>query len=44
FRSLIRAAASKEERQELSNLRAVKMLMNGFNSDLDIAFDNLKLA
>ena len=44
FRSLIRAAASKEERQELSNLRAVKMLMNGFNSDLDIAFHNLKLA
>lgn len=44
FRSLIRAAASKEERQELSELRTVKMLMNGFNSDLDIAFQNLELA
>ncbi|EBG4516833.1 transcriptional regulator [Salmonella enterica] len=44
FRSLIRAAASKEERQELSNLRTVKMLMNGFNSDLDIAFENLSLS
>lgn len=44
FRSLIRAAASKEERQELSNLRTVKMLMNGFNSDLDVAFQNLELA
>lgn len=42
LRSLIRSAESKEERQELSNLRAVKMLMNGFNSDLDIAFENLK--
>ncbi|EMK8419709.1 transcriptional regulator [Shigella sonnei] len=44
FRSLIRSAASVEERQELSNLRAVKMLMNGFNADLDVAFENLKLA
>ncbi|WP_048797391.1 MULTISPECIES: StbB family protein [Serratia] len=44
FRALIRAAASKEERQELSNTRAVKMLMNGFNSDLDIAFGNLNLS
>lgn len=44
FRALIRAAASKEERQELSNLRTVKMLMNGFNSDLDVAFENLALA
>lgn len=44
FRSLIRSAGSKEERQELSNYRAVKMLMNGFNSDLDIAFDALKLS
>lgn len=44
FRSLIRSAGSKEERQELSNYRAVKMLMNGFNSDLDIAFDVLKLS
>lgn len=43
FRSLIRSATSKEERQELSNLRTVKMLMNGFNSDLDIAFENLAL-
>lgn len=44
LRSLIRSAASVEERQELSNLRAVKMLMNGFNADLDVAFENLKLA
>jgi hypothetical protein len=44
FRTLIRSATSKEERQELSNLRTVKMLMNGFNSDLDIAFSNLNLA
>lgn len=44
FKTLIRSASSKEERQELSNSRAVKMLMNGFNSDLDIAFDNLKLS
>lgn len=44
FRALIRQAASAEERQELSNVRAVKMLMNGFNSDLDIAFSNLNLA
>lgn len=44
FRSLIRATTSKEERAELSNLRTVKMLMNGFNSDLDIAFKNLNLA
>lgn len=44
FRTLIRAAGSKEERQELSNLRTVKMLMNGFNSDLDVAFQNLELA
>ncbi|MGK3116058.1 StbB family protein [Candidatus Pantoea formicae] len=44
FRSLIRNAASPEERQELSNIRAAKMLMNGFNSDLDIAFSNLNLA
>ena len=43
FRSLIRSASSKEERQDLSNLRAVKMLMNGFNSDLDVAFRNLNL-
>ena len=43
FRALIRAAGSKEERQELSNLRTVKMLMNGFNSDLDVAFQNLNL-
>jgi hypothetical protein len=43
FRTLIRAAESKEERQELSNLRTVKMLMNGFNSDLDVAFQNLNL-
>ena len=43
FRSLIRSASSKEERQDLSNLRAVKMLMNGFNSDLDVAFKNLNL-
>lgn len=43
FRTLIRTAESREERQYLSNLRTVKMLMNGFNSDLDIAFDNLKL-
>mgnify|MGYP001176704069 CR=1 FL=1 len=42
LRSLIRSAESNEARQELSNLRAVKMLMNGFNSDLDIAFENLK--
>ncbi|ECB4946535.1 transcriptional regulator, partial [Salmonella enterica subsp. enterica serovar Reading] len=39
----IRSASSKEERQDLSNLRAVKMLMNGFNSDLDVAFKNLNL-
>ncbi len=44
LRTLIRSAASVEERQELSNLRAVKMLMNGFNADLDVAFENLKLA
>lgn len=44
FRNLIRSAESKEIRQELSNLRTVKMLMNGFNSDLDIAFKNLDLA
>lgn len=44
FRSLIRATTSKEERTQLSNLRTVKMLMNGFNSDLDIAFKNLNLA
>ncbi|ARF52103.1 StbB family protein [Pantoea stewartii] len=44
FRSLIRSAESKETRQELSNLRTVKMLMNGFNSDLDIAFKNLDIA
>lgn len=44
FRTLIRSASSKEERQELSNIRAVKMLMNGFNSDLDIAFSNLKFS
>jgi len=44
FRTLIRSAESKELRQELSNLRTVKMLMNGFNSDLDIAFNNLKLS
>lgn len=44
FRTLIRSAESKELRQELSNLRTVKMLMNGFNSDLDIAFKNLDLA
>ncbi|ECI2791926.1 transcriptional regulator [Salmonella enterica subsp. enterica serovar Give] len=43
FRTLIRSASSKEERQELSNLRTVKMLMNGFNSDLDVAFQNLEL-
>ncbi|EBC2579571.1 transcriptional regulator [Salmonella enterica] len=43
FRSLIRSVSSKEERQDLSNLRAVKMLMNGFNSDLDVAFKNLNL-
>ncbi|EHV5242234.1 transcriptional regulator [Salmonella enterica subsp. enterica serovar Anatum] len=43
FRSLIRSASSTEERQDLSNLRAVKMLMNGFNSDLDVAFKNLNL-
>lgn len=43
FRSLIRSTSSKEERQDLSNLRAVKMLMNGFNSDLDVAFKNLNL-
>lgn len=41
FRSLIRAAASKEEREDLSNRRTVKMLMNGFNADLDIAFESL---
>jgi len=41
FRSLIRSAANKEEREELSNSRTVKMLMNGFNSDLDVAFENL---
>ncbi len=44
FRTLIRSAESKELRQELSNLRTVKMLMNGFNSDLDIAFSNLNLS
>lgn len=44
FRTLIRNAESKEARQELSNLRTVKMLMNGFNSDLDIAFSNLGIA
>ncbi|WP_244589992.1 StbB family protein [Xenorhabdus budapestensis] len=44
FRTLIRSAESKEARQELSNLRTVKMLMNGFNSDLDIAFQKLNLA
>lgn len=44
FRTLIRATTSKEERTELSNLRTVKMLMNGFNSDLDIAFQNLNIA
>ncbi|MGO4746738.1 StbB family protein [Serratia quinivorans] len=44
FRTLIRSAESKETRQELSNLRTVKMLMNGFNSDLDIAFQKLNLA
>lgn len=44
FRTLIRSAESKEIRQELSNLRTVKMLMNGFNSDLDIAFENLNLS
>ena len=43
FRSLIRSVSSKEERQDLSNLRAVKMLMYGFNSDLDVAFKNLNL-
>jgi len=43
FRTLIRNAESKEIRQELSNLRTVKMLMNGFNSDLDIAFKNLNI-
>lgn len=43
FRTLIRNAESKEVRQELSNLRTVKMLMNGFNSDLDIAFKNLNI-
>ncbi|NDO80929.1 transcriptional regulator [Citrobacter sp. NCU1] len=41
FRTLIRAAGTKEEREELSNLRTAKMLMNGFNSDLDLAFENL---
>lgn len=44
FRTLIRSAENKELRQELSNLRTVKMLMNGFNSDLDIAFGNLNLS
>lgn len=44
FRTLIRNAETKEARQELSNLRTVKMLMNGFNSDLDIAFSNLGIA
>lgn len=44
FRALIRAAGNKEEREELSNRRTVKMLMNGFNSDLDIAFENLSLS
>ncbi|EGH9360854.1 transcriptional regulator [Salmonella enterica] len=43
FRTLIRAAASKEEREELSNRRTVKMLMDGFNTDLDTAFKNLSL-
>ena len=43
FRTLIRNAESREARQELSNLRTVKMLMNGFNSDLDIAFSNLNI-
>lgn len=41
YRALIRAAGTKEEREELSNLRAAKMLMNGFNSDMDVAFSNL---
>lgn len=41
FRTLIRAAGTKEEREELSNLRTAKMLMNGFHSDLDLAFGNL---
>ncbi|MGL5290019.1 MAG: StbB family protein [Aeromonas sp.] len=41
FRSLLRAAETAEDRQVLSNRRTVKMLMNGFNSDLDVAFANL---
>lgn len=41
FRTLIRTASTKEEREELTNLRTAKMLMNGFNSDLDLAFSNL---
>lgn len=43
FKSLIRSASNREERSELSNLRAIKMLMNGFNSNLDVAFHNLNL-
>lgn len=43
FRTLIRNAETPEQRQELANVRAAKMLMDGYNSDLDIAFKNLNL-
>ncbi len=44
FKKLMREVDSREERAELSTARSLKMLMNGFNSELDMAFLNLEIA
>lgn len=43
FRALIRAADTKEERLELSNSKAVKRIVTGFNEDLNATFKALNI-
>lgn len=43
FRALLRNAKSREEREDLSEQRSIKRLINGVNDVLDRAFNALKL-
>jgi len=43
FNPLIRAAETKDARQELSNAKAVKRIVTGFNKTLDTAFSSLNI-
>ena len=43
FRQLLREAETREQKEELSELRTMKQLVNGFNDILDAAFLSLNL-